>query len=48
LRGTPLFVPHANIAERAARLGLTELAITPPGDAGIVRGLSAWFSLHAR
>jgi uroporphyrinogen-III synthase len=48
LRRTPLFVPHANIAERAARLGLTELAITPPGDAGIVRGLSAWFSLQAR
>ena len=48
LRGTPLFVPHANVAERAARLGLTELAITPPGDAGIVRGLSAWFSLQAR
>ena len=48
LRGTPLFVPHANIAERAARLGLTEIAITPPGDAGIVRGLSAWFSLQAR
>jgi uroporphyrinogen-III synthase len=48
LRRTPLFVPHPNIAERAARLGLTELAITPPGEAGIVRGLSAWFSLQAR
>jgi len=48
LRATPLFVPHASIAERAARLGLTECAITPAGDAGVVRGLSAWFSLHAR
>lgn len=48
LHATPLFVPHAKIAERATRLGLIELAITPPGDAGIVRGLSAWFSLHAR
>jgi uroporphyrinogen-III synthase len=48
LRTTPLFVPHANIAERAARLGLTGVAITPPGDEGILRGLTAWFSLQAR
>jgi uroporphyrinogen-III synthase len=48
LRGTPLFVPHANIAGRAVRFGLTQLAITPPGDAGIVRGLSAWLSLQGR
>jgi uroporphyrinogen-III synthase len=48
LRTTPLFVPHANIAERAAHLGLTEVAITPPGDEGISRGLSMWFSLHPR
>ncbi|HTS53839.1 MAG TPA: uroporphyrinogen-III synthase [Burkholderiales bacterium] len=48
LRATPLFVPHANIAQRAAGLDLTEVAITPPGDEGVLRGLSAWFSLHAR
>lgn len=48
LRTTPLFMPHANIAERAARLGLTEVAVTPSGDEGMLRGLSAWFSLQAR
>jgi hypothetical protein len=48
LRSTPLFVSHASIAERAAHLGLTEVAITPPGDEGILRGLSAWFSLKVR
>lgn len=48
LLATPLFLPHPGIAERAARLGLTEVAVTPPGDEGIVRGLSAWFSLHVR
>jgi len=45
---TPLFVPHLAIAERAGRLGLTEVAVTAPGDEGIVRGLGAWFSLHVR
>jgi uroporphyrinogen-III synthase len=45
LRSTPLFVSHANIAERATHIGLTEVAVTPPGDEGILRGLSAWFSL---
>ncbi len=44
LHGTPLFMPHVNIAERAARLGLTEVVITPPGDEGILRALSTWFS----
>jgi len=48
LLGTPLFVPHSSIAERAARLGLTEVAVTPPGDEGLARGLAAWFSLRAR
>jgi uroporphyrinogen-III synthase len=48
LRTTPLFVPHASIAERAGRIGLTEVAVTPPGDEGVVRGLRAWFSLRTR
>jgi uroporphyrinogen-III synthase len=48
LRTTALFAPHANIAQRAADLGLTEVAITPPGDEGLLRGLSAWFSLDTR
>ena len=45
LRTTPLFVPHASIAERAGRIGITEVVVTPPGDEGMVRGLRAWFSL---
>ena len=48
LRHTPLFAPHPNIGQRAAGLGLTEVAITPPGDEGVLRGLTAWFALHAR
>jgi uroporphyrinogen-III synthase len=48
LRATPLFVPHASIAERAERIGATEVTITPPGDEGVMRGLCAWFSLHPR
>ena len=46
LRRTPLFMPHANIAEYAATLGLTQTAIAPPGDDGMLRGLSAWFALR--
>jgi uroporphyrinogen-III synthase len=45
LRATPLFVPHASIAERAGRIGIAEVVVTPPGDEGMVRGLRAWFSL---
>jgi uroporphyrinogen-III synthase len=48
LRTTPLFVPHTSIAERARRAGLTEVAVTPPGDEGVVRGLCAWFSSRTR
>jgi uroporphyrinogen-III synthase len=48
LRTTPLFVPHASIAERARHIGLTEVVVTPPGDEGVVRGLCAWFSLRTR
>jgi uroporphyrinogen-III synthase len=44
LHTIPLFVPHASIAERAKRMGLTEMVVTPPGDEGMVRGLCAWFS----
>jgi uroporphyrinogen-III synthase len=48
LLATPLFVPHAHIGQRATRLGLTEVAVTPPGDEGVLRGLTAWFALHVR
>jgi uroporphyrinogen-III synthase len=46
LRATPVFAPHASIAQRAAGHGLTEVTITPPGDEGVVEGLSGWFSWH--
>jgi uroporphyrinogen-III synthase len=48
LRVTPVFVPHTSIAERAEHLGLTEVAVTPAGEGGVLRGLSEWFSLRAR
>jgi uroporphyrinogen-III synthase len=48
LSRTPLFAPHPNIGQRAARLGLTKVAITPPGDEGVLCGLTEWFALHAR
>jgi uroporphyrinogen-III synthase len=48
LCATPVFAPHVSIAERAKRFGLTQVAITPPGDEGLLRGLSAWFSSHTR
>lgn len=48
LRRTPLFAPHPHIGQRAAALGLIEVAITPPGDEGVLHGLGAWFALHAR
>ena len=35
----PVFVPHARIAEEAARLGLRRAVLTRPADAGLVAGL---------
>lgn len=42
LAATPLFVPHARIAENARALGLDRVIETPPADAGIIAGLSAY------
>lgn len=44
LRKTPLFVPHARIAEEAGRLGLLRVVATSPGDDGLVAGLTGYFS----
>ena len=44
LAQTPLFVPHARIAEAAASVGLTRVIVTPPGDEGLLAGLIAHFS----
>lgn len=42
MRNTPLFVPHARIAEAARGMGLTRVTVTPPGDEGLLAGLLAW------
>ena len=39
LRNTPLFVPHARIAEQAQALGIKQVILTGPGDDGLVSGL---------
>lgn len=42
LSATPLFVPHERIAENARALGLRQVVLTAPADAGIVAGLCAY------
>lgn len=44
LKSTPLFVPHERIAQTAASLAFATVVRTPPGDAGLARGLAAWFA----
>lgn len=48
LRKTPLFVPHARIAEQANTLGLGIIEVTGPGDDGLVAGLIDYFADHGR
>lgn len=43
LAHTPVFVPHQRIAEEARRLGVTNVITTPPGDDGLVAGLTDYF-----
>jgi uroporphyrinogen-III synthase len=42
LAATPLFVPHARIAESARALGLSNIILTDAADAGILAGLRAY------
>ena len=42
LAATPVFVPHARIAENAQALGLQQVVLTAPADAGIIAGLCAY------
>jgi len=42
LAATPLFVPHARIAEAARDKGLERVILTPPADAGLLAGLCAY------
>ena len=39
---TPLFVPHARIAETARDAGLSRIVLTEPADAGLLAGLCAY------
>jgi uroporphyrinogen-III synthase len=43
LRKTPLFVPHARIVATAERLGMQEVVLTDPADAGLMAGLLRYF-----
>ena len=42
LARTPVFVPHQRIAEVAQELGLQQVILTGPADAGIIAGLCAY------
>lgn len=42
LARTPLFVPHARIAESAGALGLHNIILTEAADAGLLAGLRAY------
>lgn len=42
LQRTPLFVPHARIAESARTLGLSNIVLTEGADAGLLAGLRAY------
>lgn len=42
LQKTPVFVPHARIAENARILGLSKIILTDAADAGLLAGLRAY------
>jgi uroporphyrinogen-III synthase len=44
LKRTPLFAPHARIAERARALGCERVVETAPGDEGIAAALAAFWA----
>ncbi len=45
LQQTPLFVPHARIAEAARKLGMQRVIPTAPGDDGLLDGMTGYFSM---
>ncbi|MFH1814784.1 MAG: uroporphyrinogen-III synthase [Pseudomonadota bacterium] len=47
LCGLPLFVPHARIAEQAVEQGFTRVIETAASDAGLMAGLTDYFSQYA-
>lgn len=48
LRKTPIFVPHARIAEQARQLGCLDVVLTAPADDGLIGGLTEYFAHHVR
>jgi uroporphyrinogen-III synthase len=47
LRATPLFVPHARVAARAAELGVGEVLVAGPADRQVIERLVGYFHEHA-
>ncbi|WP_374339188.1 uroporphyrinogen-III synthase [Methyloversatilis sp.] len=47
LRVLPLFAPHPRIATRAREHGFVRVIETEPADAGLMAGLTDYFSSHA-
>lgn len=43
VRQTPLFVPHARVAEQAERLGVRKVTVSGPGDDETLSALVAYF-----
>jgi uroporphyrinogen-III synthase len=41
---TPLFVPHARVAEAARALGVDQVVVAGPGDEDVLRALVAYFT----
>ena len=48
LRALPLFAPHARIAEQAREQGFARVIETDPADAGLMAGLTDYFSSPSR
>lgn len=44
LCATPMFVPHARIAEAARALGVRQVQVTATGDEGLLMSLNEWFA----
>lgn len=47
LRKTLLFAPHQRIVDQARRLGVSQVALTAPGDDGLLGALIEHFTRHA-
>jgi uroporphyrinogen-III synthase len=47
LAGTPAFVSHPRIADRAHALKLTRVIVTEPTDAGLIAALLQYFDVDS-